>query len=83
MKTNYVAFMLLIMLSIGQISCQDYNWQNTDGTTPKEYDATEGSMYRHVYVTPIFYAPNPAAATTAGSWTSATKTISAGSFDST
>lgn len=40
-------------------------------------------MYRHVYVTPIFYAPNPAAVTTAGLWTSATKTISAGSFDST
>lgn len=73
-------FLLLLAASIGFVSTQDIYKSSKDAlsTTPLIFDATEGSMYRHIYSTAVYYTTDTDKSTLA-----INKTMIVGLFDST
>ena len=74
----HTLLLLVLAASIGFVSTQDV----LSPTDTVMYDATEGSMYRHVYSTAVYYSPNPTLATV-NSTLAINKTMIVGLFDTT
>ena len=86
MNRKHSLVLLLIAVSISFVSSQDIPLSKLDAsysaTNTILYDATEGSMYRHVYTTAVYYEPVPSAPTV-NSTLSINKTMIVGLFDTT
>lgn len=83
MTKAHTLLLLILAVSIGFVSSQDVLPSPYDGLSdPLLYDATEGSMYRHVYTTSVYYAPTPTA-DTVNSTLAINKTMIVGLFDTT
>lgn len=85
MSKTQIMILLVLAVCIGYVSSQDVPnspMDNDFSTKPKLYDATEGNMYRHIFSTAVYYAPNPAADNTASTM-SINQTMTVGLFDST
>ena len=75
----HTLLLLVLAASIGFVSTQDV----LSPTDTVMYDATEGSMYRHIYSTAVYYKPATALAPTTLSTLAINKTMIVGLFDTT